>query len=416
MIIQLKGAEMDAKKNKSKKKKIIFFSLIGLIIILIIFFNLRAQREKALKVSVAKVERADLVSIVSASGEIKPRKNINISAHIPGRIVKIGVEEGQRVKAGDFLLMLDSTQYQAEVDRNKALLQSYKADLIRAEAVLKKDEKFYQRQKKLYEEQLISQEQLEAAQAQYEVSKAQYEALLFQIKQAEAALRSAQDNLNKTVYNSPIDGIITSLRVEEGEIALVGTMNNPGTVLMTIADLSVMEVEVLVDETDVIGIKLGQPAEIKVDALPEKTLKGHVTEIGSSALQKLTSSEESKDFKVVITLDDPPPELKPGLSATADIITAEKKGVLAVPISAIVIKEEPATDEKSQPTKQEGVFLVGADNRVKFTPVKKGIMGEMKIEIKEGLKEGDLIVVGPFSALRQLNDGDLIKPEEKTSS
>ncbi|RLE03261.1 MAG: efflux RND transporter periplasmic adaptor subunit [Candidatus Aminicenantes bacterium] len=416
MIIQLKGAEMDAKKNKSKKKKIIFFSLIGLIIILIIFFNLRAQREKALKVSVAKVERADLVSIVSASGEIKPRKNINISAHIPGRIVKIGVEEGQRVKAGDFLLMLDSTQYQAEVDRNKALLQSYKADLIRAEAVLKKDEKFYQRQKKLYEEQLISQEQLEAAQAQYEVSKAQYEALLFQIKQAEAALRSAQDNLNKTVYNSPIDGIITSLRVEEGEIALVGTMNNPGTVLMTIADLSVMEVEVLVDETDVIGIKLGQPAEIKVDALPEKTLKGHVTEIGSSALQKLTSSEESKDFKVVITLDDPPPELKPGLSATADIITAEKKGVLAVPISAIVIKEEPATGEKSQPTKQEGVFLVGADNRVKFTPVKKGIMGEMKIEIKEGLKEGDLIVVGPFSALRQLNDGDLIKPEEKTSS
>ncbi|RLE05123.1 MAG: efflux RND transporter periplasmic adaptor subunit [Candidatus Aminicenantes bacterium] len=416
MIIQLKGAEMDAKKNKSKKKKIIFFSLIGLIIILIIFFNLRAQREKALKVSVAKVERADLVSIVSASGEIKPRKNINISAHIPGRIVKIGVEEGQRVKAGDFLLMLDSTQYQAEVDRNKALLQSYKADLIRAEAVLKKDEKFYQRQKKLYEEQLISQEQLEAAQAQYEVSKAQYEALLFQIKQAEAALRSAQDNLNKTVYNSPIDGIITSLRVEEGEIALVGTMNNPGTVLMTIADLSVMEVEVLVDETDVIGIKLGQPAEIKVDALPEKTLKGHVTEIGSSALQKLTSSEESKDFKVVITLDDPPPELKPGLSAMADIITAEKKGVLAVPISAIVIKEEPATGEKSQPTKQEGVFLVGADNRVKFTPVKKGIMGEMKIEIKEGLKEGDLIVVGPFGALRQLNDGDLIKPEEKTSS
>ena len=214
---------MEAKQRKSNKKKIIFFSLLGFIIILIVFFNLRAQREKAVKVTIEKVQKQDLSSIVSASGEIKPRKNVNISAHIPGRIVKIGVEEGQRVKAGDFLLMLDSTQYKAEVDRNQALIKAYQADLIRAEAVLKKDERFYQRQKKLFEEQLISQEQLESAQAQYEVSKAQYDALLFQIKQAEAALRSAQDNLNKTVYNSPIDGIITSLRVEEGEIALVGT-------------------------------------------------------------------------------------------------------------------------------------------------------------------------------------------------
>ncbi|HDJ22736.1 MAG TPA: efflux RND transporter periplasmic adaptor subunit [Candidatus Aminicenantes bacterium] len=407
---------MEAKQRKSNKKKIIFFSLLGFIIILIVFFNLRAQREKAVKVTIEKVQKQDLSSIVSASGEIKPRKNVNISAHIPGRIVKIGVEEGQRVKAGDFLLMLDSTQYKAEVDRNQALIKAYQADLIRAEAVLKKDERFYQRQKKLFEEQLISQEQLESAQAQYEVSKAQYDALLFQIKQAEAALRSAQDNLNKTVYNSPIDGIITSLRVEEGEIALVGTMNNPGTVLMTIADLSVMEVEVLVDETDVIGIKLGQRAEIRVDALPEKILAGRVTEIGSSALQQTTTAEESKDFKVVITLDNPPPELRPGLSATADIITAEKKGVLAVPISAIVIKEEPAIENNDQAQRKEGVFVVGPDNRAKFTPVKRGIMGEMKVEITEGLEEGETIIVGPFSALRQLQDGDLVKIETKSSS
>lgn len=408
---------MEVKQRIPRKKKIIFFSLVSLIIILVVIFNLRSQREKAVKVTIEKVQKEDLTSIVSASGEIKPRKNINISAHIPGRIVKIGVEEGQRVKAGDFLLMLDSTQYQAEVDRNKASIQAYQADLIRAEAVLKKDERFYNRQKKLFEEQLISQEQLEAAQAQYEVSKAQYEALLFQIKQAEAALRSALDNLNKTVYNSPIDGIITSLRVEEGEIALVGTMNNPGTVLMTIADLSVMEVEVLVDETDVIGIKLGQRAEIRVDALPEKILTGKVTEIGSSALQQATTAEESKDFKVVITLDNPPPELKPGLSATADIITAEKKGALAIPISAIVIKEEPASaNNTNESINKEGVFVVGQDSRVKFTPVKRGIMGEMKVEIIEGLQEGESIVVGPFNALRQLNDGDLVKAEKKISS
>jgi len=403
---------MNEKKSffKRRKKAIIIFCVIAFIAILIIF-NLQSQREKSLKVTVDKVKKENLTSITSASGEIKPKKNVNISAHVAGRIVRIGVEEGQRVKENDFLLKLDSTQYEAMADRDRALISSYKADLIRAEATLKKDERYYERQKKLYDEKLISEELLEAANAQYEISKAQHQAFLFQIEQAQASLQSTLDTLSKTIYNSPIDGIITSLRVEEGEIAMIGTMNNPGTILMTIADLSVMEVEVEVDETDVIGVKIGHRAEVRVDALPDQTIKGKVTEIGSSALQQTTTAQESKDFKVVITLENPPESLKPGLSASADIITAEKQDVLAVPISAIVLREKEEENNKND-EQEEGVYVV-ENSRVKFFPVEKGIMGEMMIEIISGLEEGQEIVVGPYSALRQLKDDMLIKQEEK---
>jgi HlyD family secretion protein len=396
---------------KRRKKAIIIFAVIAFIAILIIF-NLQSQREKSLKVTVEKVKKDNLTSITSASGEVKPKKNVNISAHVAGRIIKIGVEEGQRVTEGDFLLKLDSTQYEDMADRDRALISSYKAETIRAEATLKKDERYYERQKKLYDEKLISEELLESANAQYEISKAQHQAILYQIDQAQASLESTLDTLSKTIYNSPIDGIITSLRVEEGEIAMIGTMNNPGTILMTIADLSVMEVEVEVDETDVIGVKIGHRAEVRVDALPDQTIEGKVTEIGSSALQQTTASQESKDFKVIITLENPPESLKPGLSASADIITAEKQDVLAVPISALVLREKEKEENSKNDEQEEGVYVV-ENSRVKFFPVEKGIMGEMMIEIISGLEEEQEIVVGPYSALRQLKDDMLIKQEEK---
>jgi HlyD family secretion protein len=400
-------------KKKRGRRRIIIIFIVIIVLALIVYFNLRSQREKAIKVTVEEVKREDLTSITSASGEVKPKKNVNISAQVPGRIVKIGVEEGQIVKEGDFLLKLDATQYEANTERDRALILSFRAQLIEAEARLQKDKNLYERQKRLFDEQLISREQLEAAKAQYDISRAQHRAIIYQINQAKASLESSQDNLNKTTYNSPIDGIITSLRVEEGEIALIGTMNNPGTVLMTIADLSVMEIEVEVDETDVVGVRIGQSAEVRVDALPEQAIEGKVTEIGSSAIQKLTSAEESKDFKVVVTLENPPRELKPGLSASADIITAEKKNALAVPISALVLREKDEEGEKKK-KEEEGVYLV-TENRVKFQPVKKGILGEMMIEIAEGLEEGQKIVVGPYNALRQLKDDTLIKSEEKKS-
>lgn len=393
-------------------KKLILFFLVIAVIAVIILFNLKSQREKSIRVTVEKAERQDLTSIVSASGEVRPKKSVNISSQIAGRVVLIGVEEGQQVKAGDFLLKLESTQYEANAERDRAIIQTLKADQIRADAVLNKDDRIYDRQKKLYDAELISAESLESAKAQRDVSKANYEAILFQIKQAQASLQSTLDMLKKTEYYSPIDGIITSLRVEEGETALVGTMNNPGTILMTISDLSVMEVEVEVDETDVVGVRIGQKAEVRVDAFPEENIQGDVTEIGSSALQNLTSVDESKDFKVVITLKNPPPGLKPGLSASADIITAQKKDVLAIPISALVLKETEEQDSAKDKQQEEGVYLV-RDSRVKFAPVQKGIMGELMIEIISGLQEGQQVVIGPYSALRQLKDDMLIKAEER---
>ncbi len=400
---------MNAQKSGSKKKVIII--LAGIIFVaLIVIFNLQAQREKAIKVTIEKVKTQDLASLVSASGEVKPKKNVEISAHVSGRIVKIGVVEGEQVKAGDFLLKLDSIQYEANAERDRASIRSFRADLIRAEAQLKKDENFYLRQRKLYDEELISRGEMEDANAQYDIAKASHEAIMYQIKQAEASLQSTLDMLNKTTYHSPIDGVITSLRVEEGEIAMIGTMNNPGTVLMTIADLSIMEVEVEVDETDVIGLELGQEADVRIDALPDQVIRGSLTEIGSSALQKVTTSQESKDFKAVITLIEPPQSLKPGLSASADIITAEKKAVTVIPISAMIIKEDE-DDEAQENTPREGVYVV-EDNRTKFQPVEKGIMGDLLIEITSGLKDGQEVVSGPYSALRILKDDALIKRDK----
>jgi HlyD family secretion protein len=396
---------------RQRKKTILFFLVIAVIAVIIIF-NLQSQREKSTRVSVEKVKRLDLTSVISASGEVKPKKNVNISSQIAGRIIILGVEEGQQVRSGDFLLKLESTQYEANADRDRARIESLRADLIRAEAVKNRDDGFYKRQIKLFEAELISTETLESAKANYEISKANYDAIIYQIKQAQASLQSTLDILKKTEYYAPIDGIITSLRVEEGETALVGTMNNPGTILMTIADLSVMEVEVEVDETDVVGVSIGQKSEVKIDAYPNKTIMGTVTEIGSSALQTVTAADESKDFKVVVTLENPPSDLKPGLSASADIITAKKMDVLAIPISALVLKDRATENENAEAEQEEGVYIVEG-NRVKFVPTQKGIMGELMIEITSGLEEGMDVVVGPYSALRLLKDNTLIKPEEK---
>lgn len=395
-----------------RQKKLVLFFLVIAVIAVIIIFNLQSQREKSVKVTVEKVKRNDLISIISASGEVKPKKNVNISSQIAGRVVLLGVEEGQQVKSGDFLLKLESTQYEANADRDKARIESLRADLIRAEAVKNRDEGFYNRQIKLFKAELISEETLESAKANYEISKANYDAIIFQIKQAQASLQSTLDILKKTEYYAPIDGIITSLRVEEGETALVGTMNNPGTILMTIADLSVMEVEIEVDETDVVGVRIGQKADVTVDAYPDKIIAGTVTEIGSSALQTAVTVDESKDFKVVVTLEDPPSDLKPGLSASADIIVAKKEDVLVVPISALVLRDKEADGENAEKKQEEGVFIV-QENRVKFIPMEKGIMGELMIEITSGLEEGQDIVVGPYSALRLLKENTLIKAEEK---
>jgi HlyD family secretion protein len=399
---------------KRRKKPLIIFGVL-LVLAVVVVANMQSRRERSVGVTVDKVKRQDLTAIISASGEVRPKKNVEISAQVPGRIIKVGVVEGQEVRAGDFLLKLDSTQYEANAERDQNYIRAANAELIQAEARLQRDKSSFGRQQKLFADELISKEQLEAAQVQYEVSEAQVNAIRFQIKQAEASLKSTLDNLAKTTYNSPIDGIITSLRIEEGEVAIIGTMNNPGTVLLTIADLSVMEVEVEVDETDVVGVSLGQTARVRVDAFPNTVFDGKVTEIGSSALQRATgaaSTQESKDFKVVVTLAEPSEQLKPGLSASADIVVAERSQALAVPISSLVLRDKAAADPNAPAGEEEGVFAVEA-SRVKFVPVVKGVAGGMMIEITSGLAEGQELVTGPYASLRELKDGVLIKPETK---
>ncbi len=409
-----------------RRKKALITAGVVLFLGIIILFNLRSRSESPVKVNLEKVSARDLISIISASGEVRPRKSVDISAHVPGRIASIGVREGQMVRKGDFLLALDSTQYEANADRDRAIIRFYQTELEKARVKRDQDQAAYERQKQLFSSQLISREQMEAAKVQYDISLAQHDSIRHQIEQSEASLRITLDSLSKTDFRAPLDGVVTSLRVEEGEVAIIGTMNNPGTVLMTLADMSIMEVEIQVDETDVVDVKLGQMAEVHVDALPGRVITGRVTEVGSSALQRLgtssSSTQESRDFKVVVTLDDPPSSLRPGLSASADIITAEKKNVLAAPISALVLqeREQDASDRKSRNrAEEEGVYVVQKDGRVKFVPIVKGIAGDLMIEIVSGLEEGFEVVVGPYSALRQLKDGAVIKPEQpagKTAS
>lgn len=390
------------------KKKIIVAAVLALIA-LIVLVNIRSGGGKSLDVTVEKAQKRDLVEKVSASGEIKPKKNINISTDVAGKILKILVEEGQTVSKGQLLIKIDSEIYEANADRDREIISSSESDLVTQEANLKKARSFLARRRQLHDEGLISKEQFEDANIQFEIAEANRQSNLHRIEQAKASLKSTSDAIRKTSIVSPIDGIVTSLKVEEGEVAIIGTMNNPGTVLLTIADLSVMESEVLVDETDVVKVRIGKRAEVTVDAIPGRTMNGTVTEVGNSAIAAgAAAAAESRDFKTVITLDRPPLTLKPGFSSTADIIIEEKKGVLAVPIAALVILERDDAGKKGAKVEQEGVF-VASGGRSAFRQVRKGIAGDMYIEIVSGLKENEDVITGPFAMLKKLKDGDKVK-------
>jgi HlyD family secretion protein len=394
----------------TKKKKIIVAAII-VMVGLIVLVNIRSANGKSSEVMVEKVQKRHLVEKVSATGEIKPKQNINISTDVAGKILKILVKEGDPVNKGQLLIKIDSAIYEAYADRDQEIISSSQADLISQEANLKKAQYYLARRQQLFSEGLISKEQFEDASIQLEIAQANKKSNLHRIEEARASLKSTNDSIRKTSIISPIDGIVTSLKVEAGEVAIIGTMNNPGTVLLTIADLSVMEAEVLVDETDVVKVKIGKKAEVTVDAIPGSVMNGSVTEVGNSAITSSTTSTtatESKDFKTVITLDHPPLTLKPGFSATADIIIEDKNQVVSIPIAALISLEEPDAKNKDAVVKKEGVFIA-ADGRCVFREVKKGISGDMYIEITSGLKEKETVITGPFAVLKKLKAGDKIK-------
>lgn len=396
------------------RKKLFVGAGIALLALVVLLNVARPGSNKGAEVTTEKAQKRDLVEKVSATGEIKPKKNVNISTDVAGKILKILVVEGAEVRQGELLMKIDSAIYEANADRDRETIAQAQAQLISQEASLKKARQFLERRRSLFAEGLISREQFEDAQAQYEIAQANQKANLHLIEQARASLKSSADAIRKTTIVSPIDGIVTSLKVEEGEVAIIGTMNNPGTVLMTIADLSIMEAEVLVDETDVVRVRPGKRADVTVDAIPGKVLAGKVTEVGNSAIAAAaTTGSESRDFKTVITLDRPPAALKPGFSASADIVIEDKKGVLAVPIAALVIQERDDPAKKGAKVEREGVFVAQGGKAV-FRELKKGISGDMYIEVGGGLKEGEEVVSGPFAALKKLKDGDPIRrPRQK---
>jgi HlyD family secretion protein len=400
----------------------------------VVAFSVTRDARNRVPVQIQKVGRRDLVSVVSASGEVKPKKFVNVSANVSGRITQLLVKEGDTVRRGQVLARIDSTRFAAGERQSAAAVQAAGADADRAEADLESSRLAYERNKKMHAEKLISDQAFEEAQAELKMKEAALNALRRRVAQQAAGLESNRDDLEKTVVVSPMDGMVTNLQKEEGEM-VIGAQSFSPTVIMTVGDLSSFEVEVMVDETDIRYIALGQPAEIRVDALEGVKVKGDVTEIGSSALPRggaqatATSSNVAKDFKVSVTIKDPSPALRSGLNATAEITTARKDHVLAIPIQAVVVrgvgkdgkvidpdalqaseKDPNAVTDKGE--EKEGVFVVNA-GQVAFRPVKTGIIGETDIEIVDGLKEGDEIVTGAYKTLRTLKDEARVKPEVK---
>ena len=460
----------------SAKKAVVALMIVAVITATVVYAVTNRNRG-VVTVETERVVLQALVQSVTASGEIKPKKYVNIGSSSMGRIVDLAVVEGDEVAENDFLLQIESVQTEAEVQSAEASLEaaasdlegmdaqirsaeasldSSKAEKNRVAADLTRSEQEFERAQELFEQGLISREQfdrqesanlsavaeVESADARIVVADAQLaqvlkhrETLTLRMGQQRAALIRARDSLDKTTITSPLDGIITYLPVNEGEIAVVGLQNQPGTTLMTIADMSVITAEVRVDETDIVNLKLGQRTEVRVDALGDRILTGHVSEIGNSALTAsgngnisttTTNRDEAKDFKVVITLDDPPAELRAGLSCTASIETAKETRTMSVPIQALTIRE---IDEADMPAfvenpvqvntrpgetpkvEQEGVFVV-RNGVARFQPVKTGIIGTTDIEILDGLKEGEEIVTGTYRVLRTLEDETRIKIDE----
>lgn len=410
-----------------RKRKRWIIAIAILIVVVILSFAIK--RKKGLEVETEVVVKRDLTAIVSASGQVKAKKTVNISANSMGTITSLAAKEGDYVKVGQFLLQIDPVPLELQLERLKASLKSAKASYEIAKANYEKALSNANRIEELYKQGLQSKEVYENAVTGLQVADRELQAAKLRINQEEAQLKSASHDLTKVTIVSPIDGLITRLNVEEGENVIMGTMNNPGTVIMTISDMSEIEVELEIDETDVVDVHLGQTAYVTLDAYPDKKFKATVTEIGNSPIvssSSLTSSSEAVNFKVVVTLNEKVEGVKPGFSATAEIITAKRNSVLGVPIQAMVTREvmvdkegkivrlknsneeSSIIDEKKYKKKEmEGVFVVSG-NEVMFLPVETGIVGESYFEVIKGLKERDVVVKGPYKVLRELKDGDKI--------
>ena len=440
-------------------KKVLIVLGVVLVGAAVVAANLYYRRDTGLNVQAEALRARDLEAIVSASGKVQPKRQVNVSANTTGRVTRVAVEEGQRVKAGQFLLEIDPKQLEGQMQRGEASvaaaqssLQSARTQVEQGRANLDLARQNLKRQEDLWKEGLTTKENLEKAQNDVTVREADLrtrtqdiETNEARIRQEQASLSTTRYNLNQIIITAPMDGLVTRRSIEEGETAVLGTMNNAGSVLLTIADMSVIEAEVEVDETEIPTVALHQEAKVTIDAVPDRTFKGRVTEIGNSPIQTSTQSSgqrQATTFKVVITLEEPVPDIRPGFTCTAEITTAKRKDVVAVPIQALTVREMLYNDKgemvRETPNRRrrgtnietplsasnepppghtrketEGVFAI-RDGKAIYLPVKVGIAGEQYFEVLDGLKAGDQVITGPFASVRELSDGQAVKIQQST--
>jgi len=455
-------------------KKILLIVLIVVVVAGAITGTIIYSHSSVQAVSTAKASRQDLMSVVSGTGQIKPKTYVNVGATAFGRITHLYVKEGDHVKAGQLVATVESEQpasavqaQQATIASNRTTVDSYvaaektaEANVAQAKADLEQKNLDFQRARELYNSKLIAKQDFDAKKAAYDVSvatlqqreaavaqaKAQTESSRSQVTQSMATLRGNTFNLGLTQSRAPFNGLVTNVPVREGETVVVGIQNAQGSTLMTLADMSVITAEVKVDETDIVDVAMNQPVDVTVDALPGKVFKGHVTEVGDQALlrttgiatsQSTSGTEEAKDFKVVVTLDTTSDDLRPGLSTTAKITTAHKPSTLTIPIQSLVQRDTadeaalfknkgkmsttaPAADSAhKKPVLVQGVYkleTVAGTIRAKFVPVSTGITGATEIEVVSGLSDGDEIVTGRYKVLRTLKSGTAVKRDNSVQT
>ena len=409
-----------------KRRNFLILGGLAAIIIITLVMNLGVERKDRTEVTVDEVERGTLVAKVSGPGRVRAETTVQISSSVMGRIVELAVEEGDAVERGQLLLRLDDVWYRSQVEQVRARVERTRTELAVADRELSDAAEQFSRE-------LISEKERDDFRARAATYREAHQ-------EAKAALRAADDQLDKTLFHSPIDAVVTRLNVEEGENVVTGTMNAPGTVIMTLSDLSHMEIEVEIDETDIIDVGIGQHAEIDVEALADTTLGGSVTEVGNSGIMSMAGTqEEVTNFLVTVLVDEAHAGLKPGMTATVEIVTATHDGVLNVPIQSVVsrtpseLEEKEAGDdgaggseEASKPRRKrsereeeeevEGVFVVTDEDQALFVPVRSSIADELSIEVEGDLEEGQKVISGPYKVLRTLKNGTDLKIEEEEKS
>jgi HlyD family secretion protein len=410
----------------SKKTKIILGVLGAIVLAFVAMGFIRRKDKDVARVTTAKVEKIDLIAKVTANGKIQARRKVDLSALVMGQIVNLAAKEGDRVQKGQLLLQIDRAQLAAQTAGRESALGAMRSDLLASRSNAEQARFDYERARRNWEAKILSEAEFQKAKSVYDTAQANLSAVQQRLQESGANLAASRDSLSKTTVSAPIAGVVTYLPVKEGEVTVIGTMNNPGTQLLTISDMSEVEAVMMVDETSVPEVKVGQKANLNIDAYPNRPFEGIVTEVGSSPIAKndpdllsLTQGSEAINFKAKIRVVNPPDTIRPGFSVTADILTGRKEGATAIPIQALVVRDVPKKDGKAAATSssgrtqtEEGVYLV-KNQKLAFQKVVTGLAGELMIEVKSGPKVGEEIVTGPFKVLRQVKEGDKVIVEKE---